>query len=1761
MFLAFSIAGLAVMYSNFNVAAAEEEEEAPVVTYWLGEEGATKKDENGNDIIYSESMAGGWAAAVRAATENYPALVKVKLLKNWEATSDSFGSTPTNPENHPESFRNGSIYLPDNANILLDLNGKTINRGLGTAKGGGHVFYIQGKLTVDDSNDGGKITGGFISAYSDATGNVYGGGAAYIYGSTAELNLKSGMITENKASGTNVMGGAVFISGGTFNMYNGVLTQNAATATSAVYGGAVCMYNSGTFNMYNGIISENINTAGASKHIYGGAVCMYNGGTFNMHNGIIEKNNATVGGGVASFSVNGTAINMYGGIIRNNTASIDVNTAHGGGGIGVQQGNAKTTNVYLNGGEICNNSSTKYGGGVFVWAKNGTTNTTGLINLYINGTDIHDNLVATTKFDAVGGGVAIYKASSTYNNININAKMTSGKIYNNRIVANPFKDKLAFGAGVFVSNATFELDCEDGKESSIYDNTAYSFPEGATDSTDLSNITVSGYGGGIAVEGTINNPDESHTIASKLIIKGGTIKNNKVGNSGGGIYLVGTFVYKDPEKKQFDAENSIYSKLELSGGEISGNVGKYGGGLYVTGTSKIELSGKPVVKDNKNILTSADGESADCNLQIAASDERVPIIGAFEDGALIHVSVNTTIVNNGTAFTQGYGEKNRTFISFDGTDEPDNEDNPQNGVWAYANPYRYFVSDTVFAANGSEVKTDVLIDQHIMVLANGELGISGKSIKFVVTYSDTDKEEFIFGDQTAVENSKWNYTSCTYNDARFPKTITAYVGEQQVGETITVENKAGVYTLEVAPDGVSTKTAFHVVVQAKALTTADVGIEISNDNFKFTNEQKIPSSVTVKLDGVVLVEHEDYELSYENNVNAGNKATVIVTFKGNYFGEARVYFTISSAENYEADVKVAWEINKDGEWATFAEGEYDGTFTYNEANQGSKIRAKITVTDDGKVYTNTVYVKGYTASDDDLQNINVYLVFKVNGKETEFENTGEYSITIDGVFNYQIPTDINTIEGIVMAALELDLTNDGLTNANYVDASDARLWLLKIGTDDAAYSTLLDKAIYVDPDGEENDFGEKITTGTTPDSYARFRDKDLSIILNVNYVIAGKPLSYWLERAATVTLKTNGVENGTVLGAKDVVTTVTTVVTITFGDNYVINGGNTIEITKIWKIVTISNTLRYASGTRAEVEENELRGWTFGVSTNVSYAFRPEHGDTVFYTYYLGETFVDRFALVYSDDTADAIRSFYAAKVVDGEYVVDYENPYNDPSYLSNFHYYQLKAGDYRLEVYVPEREPYTEEHHHWWDGTTANDNGTMYYEFTYVFTFTVEQYDLVTEDGELNEGIDVTFPEDGFVYYTGEENNVVEPVIYLNGILLVRGVDYELYSTSIEATDGEKTASLIIKGINSLKGQQFEWKQAFEIRQAFNGWKNIPSIMRWTYYGYLNEVHLFSGEANFGDVWFAIADADGNVIEGLDHITIDSEGHVKETSAQTILKALNAGYYKLLAHVTETANYAGLDTDAITFQVFKATNSWETTPSVNAWIQGEYVSPEENLLVKPVFGEVHVKIVGSDGKVYYDTDKGIDNLAEAKHGFYTLTAWVEGSDNFSELYEYRFDFEIFKQPGLPWWATLLIAVGALALAALILFILWKKGVFQILTEKLTVAIRTRASVEATIASVRAAKMMEEGRQSVAEAKRRERLEQLRKKAQEEREMSPEERAAKLEAKAQADAEKAEKLRKRSESAQRRAEKVRSQSGNTAEGADETSKPETPTEE
>ena len=237
---------------------------------------------------YSENVR-IWNEAIDYALANTSSNVLVKLNGNWTATTHAtFGTT----FGGGSGFSNGRIYIPKKANVILDINGKTINRNLTSSNANGSVIYVHGNLRIIDS--------GFVS------------NTIYDLDDAMALNIKSGQIT----GGYTTYGGGIYIDGGKFYMYQSAIFANKATDAAGIF-----VTNSGEVNVYDGIILKNI----ASRT--GGGICSLNSSKINVYGGHIFQNTAThSGGGIYGYE---ECIRIYGGKISYNKAGF------AGGGVGL----------------------------------------------------------------------------------------------------------------------------------------------------------------------------------------------------------------------------------------------------------------------------------------------------------------------------------------------------------------------------------------------------------------------------------------------------------------------------------------------------------------------------------------------------------------------------------------------------------------------------------------------------------------------------------------------------------------------------------------------------------------------------------------------------------------------------------------------------------------------------------------------------------------------------------------------------------------------------------------------------------------------------------------------------------------------------------------------------------------------------------------------------------------------------------------------------------------------------------------------------------------------------------------------------------------------------------------------------------------------------------------------------------------------------------------------------------------------------------
>ena len=300
-------------------------------------------------------------------------------------------------------------------------------------------------------------------------------------------------------------------------------------------------------------------------------------------------------GGGCVYLYNST-LDMYGGKLTG------AKVKHGGG-VALDDNNCKL-NLY--GGSISGNTATVRGGGVYML--NG-----GTVNIY--GGSISNNTASGTGTKGLGGGIFLEAGSGSIN-------IYGGSVSNNTA-------KGVYGGGIYLNSAG-----------------TVTMSGGEISGNKLANV---GDGGGICL-----NKD-----GAKLIMSGGTIKNNSASVGGGVLFTnPGTFTMTGGLITGNTATGDgggvrLFRNItfNISGGEISGNKAGSGGGVQMEdNSSTINISGAPVIKNN-----TVSGKTN--NLQLT-SGKTLNISGAMTSGANIGITTEDTnypvVISN--AYDTDYSE-------------------------------------------------------------------------------------------------------------------------------------------------------------------------------------------------------------------------------------------------------------------------------------------------------------------------------------------------------------------------------------------------------------------------------------------------------------------------------------------------------------------------------------------------------------------------------------------------------------------------------------------------------------------------------------------------------------------------------------------------------------------------------------------------------------------------------------------------------------------------------------------------------------------------------------------------------------------------------------------------------------------------------------------------------------------------------------------------------------------------------------------------
>ena len=352
----------------------------------------------------------GWALVsseeeLRSALRSSEETIKIKLR-------DSF------------SVANAPLEIPENKNVTMDLNGKTLsNKSSDNSEESLFKILTRATLTIEDGTQDIKENS-VDPVITTSTGNKYGNTASYKNGTLTYYVTESQVTDSNTGKTTEtvyqyevpVPSVPQEVSVGTLDG-NGkgksIFRMSGDAAKLIIKGGKIC--NSSKSAIYCDSSNSTVQIDGGyiynnTSHGNGGAITAKSGSTIYITGGCIFENTAsfdspasdgktTYGFGGAIYS-EGANVTVSGGYIFSNSARTN---AEGGGGAIYAQGGS----VALNGGYLFDNSANGgYGGAVYM--KDGALTVSGSAVLAGNRSVKEGGIAGTGTLDAGGGAVALF---------------------------------------------------------------------------------------------------------------------------------------------------------------------------------------------------------------------------------------------------------------------------------------------------------------------------------------------------------------------------------------------------------------------------------------------------------------------------------------------------------------------------------------------------------------------------------------------------------------------------------------------------------------------------------------------------------------------------------------------------------------------------------------------------------------------------------------------------------------------------------------------------------------------------------------------------------------------------------------------------------------------------------------------------------------------------------------------------------------------------------------------------------------------------------------------------------------------------------------------------------------------------------------------------------------------------------------------------------------------------------------------------------
>ena len=684
---------------------------------------------------------------------------------------------------------------------------------------------------------------------------------------------------------------------------SGKLTHGTTARGSKYEGHGVSLGYRSTFNMYGGSITGNRADTGGGVSL----ASEYSYAKFNMYGGSITNNAATNGdGGGGVHNLFGT-FTMYGGSITGNSAD----TRCGGGGVYL----ARMGEFVMKGGEITGNTA-KNGGGVYT-AVNGNTGLTVSGDAAITGNSadkngggvyVHNSGAFTMNSGSISGNSATQNGGGVYaENIGTAFTVKGGTIGGSTAVdANTAK----YGGGVYVKNGTFTM--SGGKvtgNSASKDGGGVRLDKGTfnmSGSAVISRNTTDTYGG-------VDVNNGSFTMSGGSIT-GNTTTNESPDWSGGG----GVFVFDD-------------GSFTMSGGSITGNNAIRGGGVELTGSGTMTVSGSVQITNNwqkgtlnsasgvyekgssgkpenlylysgKTVAIGTDGLHADARIGVSTEDWPDP-------GSPVKIATNAT-----------NEESHYTAIFTPDAEEADYKITKENDsvyLSAHEHTWRYALK------SGTKDTISATCE---------ECRWNGGSVTIKAP------EHTVYGDgkdqSVQIENTNWL--------PEYPANAVSY---RKGTETIEAPTDAGSYTGVLTIGGVEATVDY--TIGRKTVSAGDVTFSHTHTTYDGT-QKNVADFLAVTVDGKTLTPGTDY--------------VVFGTTSASDFEEEGYNARIVLQGNYEGTVPFQWHIDPreaELELVNAADRRYGdgkGNVTLRVTNAVGNDRVSVTVTggDDLSVGTHSV---------------------------------------------------------------------------------------------------------------------------------------------------------------------------------------------------------------------------------------------------------------------------------------------------------------------------------------------------------------------------------------------------------------------------------------------------------------------------------------------------------------------------------------------------------------------------------------------------------------------------------------------------------------------------------------------------------------------------------------------------------------------------------------------------------------------------------------